>query len=252
MLRSARSFGAPIGAILLLLVVLPGTASADLGEVDCDPQDPFCDILAEDDDEDVDGASDGNGGSENDGSTPGGGEGEEVDCTTQPGQPLPEECMADPQMTPIADLAEQARGRLNLPQPEMASSPADRQLVHLPTWLAVSESSWDSVSASVTAGAVTVTATAVPSRVEWDLGDGTVVICEGPGTIWRPGMDPEAESPDCGHTYTRSASGVEVMATVYWTVTWTSTAGAGGSFADLATASQAVWEVAEARSVIVR
>jgi hypothetical protein len=65
-------------------------------------------------------------------------------------------------------------------------------------------------------------------------------------------MDPEAESPDCGYTYTRSASEVEVTATVYWTVTWSSTTGTGGSFADLATASQAVWEVAEARSVIVR
>lgn len=252
MLRSARSFGAPIGAILLLLVVLPGTASADLGEVDCDPQDPFCDILAGDDDEDDDGDSGGNGSDEDDGSTPGAGEGGEADCTTQPGQPLPEECIPDPQMTPIADLAEQARDRLNLPQPEMASSPADHQLVHLPTWLAVSESSWGSVSASVTAGAVTVTATAAPSRVEWDLGDGSVVVCEGPGTIWRPGMDPEAESPDCGHIYTRSASEVEVTATVYWTVNWTSTIGTGGSFDDLATASQAMWEVAEGRSVIVR
>lgn len=250
MLNTARLLILPVGVILLLLAALPGVAAADLGEVECDPQDPFCDIIADDDDasEPSDGGGDGN----SDGSETGGNGDTVIDCAVQSGQELPEECLPDPEAASIADLAEQARGRLALPAPAIAASPAERQLVHLPTWLAVSQSSWGPVSASVSAGAVTVTATASPSRVEWDLGDGSMVVCEGPGTIWRPGMDPEAESPDCGHTYTRSASGVEVTATVYWTVTWTSTTGSGGSFADLASASQAVWEVAESRSVIVR
>lgn len=240
-----------VAATWLLVVALPGEALADYGDVICEENDPYCEIAVGDDEEgeSPEPPSDGENG-DGDPSDPYGGT--EVDCTVQPGQVPSEECLPDPQVAPIADLAEEARDRLVLPGPEIAASPAERQLVQLPTWLAVSESSWDSVSVSVTAGAVTVTATATPSRVEWDLGDGSVVVCEGPGTVWRPGMDPEAESPDCGYTYTRSASEVEVTATVYWTVTWASTTGTGGSFADLATASQAVWEVAESRSVIVR
>jgi hypothetical protein len=238
-------------ATWLLVVALPGEAFADYGDVICEENNPYCEVAVGDDEEgeSPESPSDGENGDGNP-SDPNGGS--EVDCTLQPGQAPSEECLPDPQAAPIAGLAEEARGRLVLTGPEIAASPGERQLVHLPTWLAVSESSWESVSASVTAGAVTVTATAVPSRVEWALGDGSVVVCEGPGTVWRPGMDPEAESPDCGYTYTRSASEVAVTATVYWTVTWASTTGTGGTFADLATASQAVWDVAESRSVIVR
>lgn len=237
-----------IAATAVLVVVVPSEAYADWGDVVCEENDPYCEIAVGDDEDGESPESPFNG----DGDPVDTDDATGVDCVAQPGQPLPDECMPDPQVAPITGLAEQARDRLVLPEPELAASPADRQLVHLPTWLAVSESSWAPLSASVTAGAVTVTATAAPSRVEWELGDGTVVICEGPGTIWRPGMDPDAESPDCGHTYTRSASELAVTATVYWTVTWTSTIGTGGSFADLATASQATWEVAESRSVIVR
>jgi hypothetical protein len=251
MLRRRFHLTTLAAATWLLVVALPGVALADYGDVICEESDPYCEIAVGDDDEGESpetppNGDDGEGGS----SDPNGGG--EVDCTVQPGEMPSEECVPDPQVAGIADLAEEARDRLELPGPEIAASPGERQLVHLPTWLAVSESSWDSLSASVTAGAVTVTATAAPSRVEWDLGDGSAVTCDGPGTIWRPGMEPEAESPDCGYTYTRSASEVVVSATVCWTVTWSSTTGQGGSFSDLATTSQAVWEVAEARSVIVR
>lgn len=238
------------GTVGLLIAVVPGTAFADYGNVTCDETDPYCEIAAGDDggNDSSQPPSNGGGGEE----SPREGEDGGHDCTEIPPEDWPEECLPDPQAVPIADLAAEARGRLVLPDPEMAASPATRQLVHLPVWLAVAESSWDTVSASVTAGGVTVTATAAPSRVEWTLGDGTEVICEGPGTVWRPGMDPEAESPDCGHTYTRSTLEAAVTATVFWTVTWTSTTGSGGSFTDLATTAQEIWEVAEARSVIVR
>jgi hypothetical protein len=78
---------------------------------------------------------------------------------------------------------------------------------------------------------VSVTATARPVSAIWFMGDGGSVLCDGPGTPWRPGNDPAAASPDCGYTYRRSSAGAadgkfSVTVTVTWRVTW---AGAGGS-----------------------
>lgn len=251
MLRRIQLVAFAIGTGLFILTA-PGNAFADYGNVICEENDPYCDITVGDDGDSGDGDSGGGGDGDDVNPNPGPGGGEVVDCTVEPGEEPLDACLPNPQFATIVGLAETARDRLVLPVPEIAASPSERQLVHLPTWLVVSESSWRTVSASVSAGSVTVTATAAPSRVEWHLGNGAVVVCEGPGTAWRPGMDPRAESPDCGYTYTRSAPQVEVAATVYWTVTWSSTTGSGGSFTDLATTSQVVWEVAEARSVIVR
>jgi hypothetical protein len=250
MLKFLRGAATLIVLVFLASAPFQGAAQADLqGGVDCPPNEPSCDLSAGDGGDDPsDSPPNGDDGDEG-GQPPGSGEG--PDCTG-PIEELPVECLPEGEMAPIGDLAAQARDRLVLPGPEFAASPGERQLVHLPVWLAVDESSWRSVSASVTAGSVTVTATAEPSRAEWDLGDGTVVVCEGPGTQWTPADDPEGESPDCGYTYTRSAAEVDVTATVFWTVTWASTIGTGGTFADVATSTADTWEVAESRSVIVR
>ncbi|THV35687.1 hypothetical protein [Glycomyces buryatensis] len=264
MLKLIRTTIVATGLFSFVLLASPGTVMADnRGDVECPPGEPACDLYAGEDGEgSPESPSDdsptspiGDDHDEN-GPAPGEGDGSEcaaIEYTDLPVEEWPEKCQPEPESDPVPGLAAAARDRLALPGPDLAASPADRQLVHLPVWLAVSESSWNSVSASVTAGSVTVTATAAPSRVVWDLGDGSEVECEGPGTIWRPGMAPDAESPDgCDYTYTRSASEVDVTATVYWTVAWTSTTGDSGSFADLATVSETTWEVAEARSVIVR
>jgi hypothetical protein len=66
----------------------------------------------------------------------------------------------------------------------------------------------------------TVTLTARPTRVVWDLGEGSVE-CAGPGKPYRPGV-----ITGCGYTYRRSSAHVaggsyEVGATVFYTVVWT-------------------------------
>jgi hypothetical protein len=151
------------------------------------------------------------------------------------------------------DLAQQARSQLRLPGPTIVSNPAGIQLVTLPTWLWLDRSSWDPQSATAAVPGVSVTAVATPTSVSWSMGDGTDVTCTGPGTPFPAGGDPQATSPDCGHTYRRSSAGAPgqafgVSATEHWTVTW-SGAGTGGTFPDLTTAASASFRVAEAQAL---
>ncbi len=82
------------------------------------------------------------------------------------------------------------------------------------------------------------------------MGDGTAVTCSGPGTVWEQGMDPEAESPDCGHTYTRpSTEDLRVEVTVSWEVTW-SGGGESGSVPGMVTTASVAWPVVESHALV--
>lgn len=133
---------------------------------------------------------------------------------------------AGPVVTP-AELGAAAATALRLPSPRIVLNPpvSRSQVVRLPTWMWIPASSWSPRSAVAAVPGVSVTATARPTGVRWDMGDGTVRACAGPGTAWRPGMNPRASSPDCGHVFRRSSQrstgGVfRVRATVSWRVTW--------------------------------
>ncbi len=148
-------------------------------------------------------------------------------------------------------VAQMARNRLRLPAPTIAANPVGDQLVNLPTWLWLS--TWQPVSATASVPGVSVTAVATPTLVSWSMGDGAVVTCAGPGTPFRPGGDPRAPSPDCGHTYRTSSANqpghaFPVTATVHWTVTW-SGAGQSGTFPDLTTTGNAAFRVAESQAL---
>ncbi len=150
-------------------------------------------------------------------------------------------------------LAEQARSQLRLPSPMIASSPAGKQLVRLPTWLWLNRAMWQPHLATATVPAVSVTATATPTSVSWSTGDGTTVSCTGPGTPFPAGGAAQAASPDCGHTYQRSSAGnpgerFAITATVSWRVTWAG-GGATGAFPDLTTSVAASLRVAEAQAL---
>jgi len=149
-------------------------------------------------------------------------------------------------------VAQTARKQLRLPAPAIAASPSDTQLVRLPTWLWLS-GGWVQSSATASVPGVSVTAVASPVSVSWSMGDGTTVTCGGPGTPYQPGSNPEASSPDCGHTYLRSSArepgqAFTVSATVQWSVTW-SGAGQTGTFPDLTTTSTATFRVAESHAL---
>ncbi|MBB5801290.1 hypothetical protein F4560_001058 [Saccharothrix ecbatanensis] len=150
-------------------------------------------------------------------------------------------------------VAEMARNRLLLPSVTISASPADEQLVSLPTWLWLS-GGWEEVSASASVRGVSVTAVAKPMSVTWSMGDGGSVTCAGPGTPFAPGhRDPRSASPDCGYTYRTSSAGqgtdaYKVTVTVTWAVTWAG-AGQGGTFPNLTTSASSAFRVAESQGI---
>ncbi len=130
------------------------------------------------------------------------------------------------QVNPVV-VAQQAASQLPLGSPtiEMAPPDGDPQLLGVATWLWISPGPWHTLTATASAGTVTTTATATPSKVVWDMGDGSQVTCNGPGTPYSA-SDPNATT-GCSYTWSTAGS-YQVTATVYWSVTWTATGAAGG------------------------
>jgi hypothetical protein len=109
--------------------------------------------------------------------------------------------------------------------------------VGMQTWLWVADPDEHTVgpmTATASAGPVTVTATAELTEIAWDMGDGTDgVVCDGPGTPYDPALRVK-ESPTCGYTYARSSARQDdqaytVTATSRWVVHWTG----GGESGDI-------------------
>jgi hypothetical protein len=134
--------------------------------------------------------------------------------------------VASVQLSPVV-VAEQAVRHLGFISPtiEMAPPTGSSQLVGVATWLWIDPGAWRTLSASATAGPVTTTAVATPTRVVWDMGDGSTVTCDGPGTPYDPST-PDA-STDCSYTWPAPGS-YQVTATVYWSVAWTAQGAPGG------------------------
>ncbi|MBB6000098.1 hypothetical protein [Streptomonospora salina] len=157
-------------------------------------------------------------------------------------------------------VAYEARASMELPAPQMGGSPAleAEQLVGVPTWLWVDHRDWEPVSAEASVPGGSVEVTAAPTTTVWELGGDTRVECAGPGTAYDPAVHtPEAASPDCGHTFTRSSAdapggafpvGVEVT----WNVAWSSSEGEGGELEPLTTRAQERVEVTESHGVVTR
>ncbi|WP_244242321.1 hypothetical protein [Nocardioides seonyuensis] len=128
-------------------------------------------------------------------------------------------------------VAEQAIASMDLKAVRIGIAPkADEDsigIVGMPVWMWAKEPDAETVgpvTATASAGGITVTATASLLKVTWSMGDGTEVVCSTPGTRYRPEFGMQA-SPDCGHTYQQSSAGQEgdkftVTATSSWVVTW--------------------------------
>jgi hypothetical protein len=161
-----------------------------------------------------------------------------------------------PGVPPPGVLGQIARRLLLLPSPVIRSSPApgDLQLVRLPTWLWVNRAMWVPRSKTAVVPGERVTATATPVSVTWRMGDGSAVLCRGPGIPYTRRYSPASASPDCGHTYARSSAGqprgaYKVTATITWIVTWHAAGGAGGTLPPLFTVAAAAFRVAESQAV---
>ena len=126
-----------------------------------------------------------------------------------------------------AVVAEQAAKQLGLGSPTIEMAPPDGspQLVGVASWLWLGPGSWRTVTASATAGPVTTTATATPTKVVWNMGDGDIVTCAGPGTPYSASA-PNATT-NCSYTWAQAGT-YQVTATLYWSVTWTAIGAPGG------------------------
>jgi hypothetical protein len=139
-------------------------------------------------------------------------QGNGIGCTQGP----PPAAGADP--APTIQVAGTARDQLNLPAPRIGTSPSPRSYVRMRTGLWVDPANFGVVRASATdpLGNQTVTATATPVNVRWNMVEGTVV-CQGPGT---------PNTTECGYTYQRSSAGqptghYRISASITWTIDWT-------------------------------
>ena len=153
-------------------------------------------------------------------------------------------------------LAALAVKYLRLPDPVIRSSPAPAalQLTRLPVWLWVAADVWQPRSKTARVPGESVTATAAPVLAAWSMGDGTTVMCKGPGTAYAAGDSPAAVSPTCGYTYDRSSAGqpggaYRVTVTITWDITWAGPGGAGGVLAPLETVAAAEFRVAESQAL---
>jgi hypothetical protein len=161
-----------------------------------------------------------------------------------------------PAVAPIV-LAQLARRYLPLPPPGIQSSPATTtdQVTNVPTWLWIDPATWGVRTATASVPNESATVTATPVSVTWTMGDGSRVVCRGPGTPYTGG-DPARPSPDCGHTYRQSSAGqpglrYPVTATTTWRLTWVASGvvAASGSLAPLLRTATTTLRVAEAQTV---
>ncbi|MGF1662559.1 MAG: hypothetical protein ACFCVG_08815 [Kineosporiaceae bacterium] len=166
---------------------------------------------------------------------PGGGQGAWVAVPNGP-DGIPAVVVVDPEVLARSAVESMGLRGVDIGMVPTPDDPASIGLVGLPVWLWVAEPSpatWGPVSATASAGAGSVTATARVSRVEWSMGDGAVVTCPGPGTPYADSHG-DAMSPDCGHRHTRASvdrpgQAYPVTATSAWEVTWTASTGAAGT-----------------------
>lgn len=122
-------------------------------------------------------------------------------------------------------VRDRARARIDPPAPTPEASPplSGPTFVNVPTWLWLDSADWVPLEVSETDGLVTVTVRATPVQAAWNMGEGEVVVCDGPGTVWEPGLAETAT--DCAHTYAHSSYGESDgrfagSVTVTWEFEW--------------------------------
>lgn len=161
----------------------------------------------------------------------------------------------NPPPNPVV-LARRAVLSLDLPPATPLIEPDPRRnqwhivAVGQPLWLDVADAT-RTVDTSTTIDGYPVTLHATRRPIRFDMGDGHTVTCTST-TRWTRQVDPDADSPTCGHRYlTRPADGKRtVTITTRWTVTWT-TLGQSGTIPVSKTATTTL-PVKELLSVNVR
>jgi hypothetical protein len=181
-------------------------------------------------------------------------------CYDPDGRRVVDEVIVYDPAAPTPELVDAVRQRaeaqLDPPTPGIATNPPQgAQLVGVPTWLWLTDP-WEPVAATATAGTVSSTVTATPTRVEWDLGDGARITCDGPGTPYDLSRSPDEQHSSCTHTYThrstvdRPDGTYTVTATVHYSVSWTASTGESGELGAISRSASTPVLVREAQATI--
>ena len=140
-----------------------------------------------------------------------------------------------------AVLAQQALASMRLGTPAIHTAPplSAATAVNVDTWFYMDSAAWRPLSATATAGPVSATARAVPSKVVWtttrispppsaaDEGSSSgSLTCAGPGVPYDTVLAAQGRGP-CVYYY-RSPGTYRLTATVYYSVTWTAQGAPGG------------------------
>ena len=128
----------------------------------------------------------------------------------------------------IDDAVGRARRQVPAPALDMSPPPTAGGIVNLGLWLAVQPP--PPVTVRAEAGGLWAEATATLASTRWDMGNGDIVDCAGPGT---PIADLETvEQGPCGYTYRMSSpddAPYPLAVTAIWRITYQSSAGGGTS-----------------------
>jgi hypothetical protein len=158
-----------------------------------------------------------------------------------------------------AVLAQQAYGLLRLPAPTIERSPdaanSDHGVpytwVNLWTWFWTSPTTFAPKARTVSAGAISATATATPTALIFDPGTGDAPVnCPGPGRPWRSTDGDRAPTGGgCGYRYRQVSNAVSTTVSIRWTVAWTGSNGESGQLPPLTTAVSSTFAVQQVQVV---
>ncbi|MBI2169540.1 MAG: hypothetical protein HYU28_08585 [Actinobacteria bacterium] len=162
-----------------------------------------------------------------------------------------------PPVAPPTQVVLQARDLITPGSPVIRMSPRVEweQIVHLPSWLWVDPSAWEAETARAQAGRAWAEATATPTRVVWQMGNGDSVTCNGPGTPYNEARHESTQRTGCSYTYGQSSAGepndaYTVTATLVYDVTWQGSGGAGGSLGSITRSANVPVRVAEIQALV--
>ena len=142
-------------------------------------------------------------------------------------------------ITPSA-VAQRAASSIVLPSPVIRTDPAAASVVNIQTWLWVEPSVWHPRTATASLAGISATARATPISVDFSTGDGSHLVCDGPGTPYNTSLPAGVQNTSCSHRYTRSSAGQSspdgnpnnsayaITATITWSVSWTADGFSGG------------------------
>lgn len=151
-------------------------------------------------------------------------------------------------------LANQVRAELPLRLDPPSTAPPARSITGLPTWVWVDAAQFRAVTATRTAGPLSVTVTATPTSLTIDPGDGHTEHCSGAGVPWHEGAD-AGDPGACTHVYTQTSAGqpggaFTLTATASWRISWTATNGQSGALPPVALANQSRLVVQQVQPVL--